>query len=558
MVAASTHNDYVALPMLHATPLAARGRLFSFWHRFVRFPRPRGVGLLAAGAGTRPLTRGPKKPKRRGLRKWAAALSGLAFLLGVHACSLEQDGEPPPRDVFYFPTAVALGRDAETGRPDYLYVVNSNFDRKYNSGNVLAIDLDKLQEKIAGTLEAADDQERETGVGGACSRGGGRDCLLAHQVAEDDWRVPEEVIADEVVIGSLGRGAALSRDGTRLYVPTAADAELTFIDIDKGDGSLELSCGQGSGRRCAGGHLVGQAGSDDDRREMVDPVGVIAGAFGDFASGQRQRSEYVIVAYSAGAVALFSASEDGPVLADVSANLAGNLTGLAYDPAGRVSLVTSRALGGGGARTLQRVGLLADPSEHVFRLAALELEGVTSAQDTWAIQVVSDAADNEEGTGDSGGDENEGDAGDGEDARQSTAFVVSRQPNALLRVPLVAGLPAKQTVEQIAPVGQGPARLALGSLPDPDREGDLRIAVVSCFDERRLFIIDRDLGRALSIVPGFSGSFELAVDEARELIYVADFSASVVRVVSVQGLAQGRQARIIATLGRPNLVEVLQ
>jgi hypothetical protein len=52
-------------------------------------------------------------------------------------------------------------------------------------------------------------------------------------------------------------------------------------------------------------------------------------------------------------------------------------------------------------------------------------------------------------------------------------------------------------------------------------------------------------------VRGLAGPFEMVVDEARQLIYVADFGASVIRVVDAHGVGDRSQPppRIVATLG---------
>jgi len=67
----------------------------------------------------------------------------------------------------------------------------------------------------------------------------------------------------------------------------------------------------------------------------------------------------------------------------------------------------------------------------------------------------------------------------------------------------------------------------------------------------------------ITIVHNLNGPFELAIDAARRRLYVADFRASVVRVMDLGavvdgGLGERTDAPIIATLGIPKVVQELQ
>ena len=63
------------------------------------------------------------------------------------------------------------------------------------------------------------------------------------------------------------------------------------------------------------------------------------------------------------------------------------------------------------------------------------------------------------------------------------------------------------------------------------------------------------LGLLVSTLGGFSGPFEIVVDPVRELLFAADFSTSVVRVVDLSPLADNESPYVIATLGDPTPVE---
>ena len=71
-----------------------------------------------------------------------AGIATSAAVLAV-ACGLGDAGDPAPKGGLYFPTALALSADGSDSdaKPDYLFVANSNFDLRYTSGSVQAIDL---------------------------------------------------------------------------------------------------------------------------------------------------------------------------------------------------------------------------------------------------------------------------------------------------------------------------------------------------------------------------------------------------------------------------------
>jgi DNA-binding beta-propeller fold protein YncE len=143
-----------------------------------------------------------------------------------------------------------------------------------------------------------------------------------------------------------------------------------------------------------------------------------------------------------------------------------------------------------------------------------------------------------------------------------TVYALSRRPEALLIADIPSAGSSRLEIRELVDVGIGPSRLALASL-----RGRL-FAFVSCFDSRDLYVIDLDDGRLSGVVRGMSGPFTLSVDESRERLYVADFGASVIRVVGLSTLlscldgagAVGDSCAplIEATIGEPRPVRELQ
>lgn len=477
-----------------------------------------------------------------------AAAWAVSALLGSGGCDFTNEGEPPPANRLYFPTGLALQRaEGGQGDPAYLLVVNSNFDRRYNAGSVQSIDLDRLAAVI----------RNQVAPGRNCPDAIGQDpCQLQ---LEDRFEYEElggdglrPVLRDEVLIGSLARGAALSSDHRYLYVPSAADNGLTYMAIgENGD----LDCG-GSGRRCARANVVGDDSVDSGRDVRVpsDPVGVAAGRFADFRefdfeAGDPSPREYAVVAYREGQVALFVHEDPeggGRVsLADVRTTLLDNLTGLAYDSATGFVYATTQRNVLGQRKFLQRVGILGDAvdplASALFQGDALSLFGVPPGPNTLSARFV------------------ERPPGEDGEAR-STGFIVSQVPNAVLRVEMTPTVTEQVDVESIASVGVGAARLDHAVLQEPDGSETLELVVVSSFLERqsRVFLLEAETGRTVGIVPGISGAFEVAIDPARNLLYVADFSASVIRVVELTPLWSGGEPFVRAIVGTPRVVEELQ
>ncbi|GAC1368724.1 MAG: hypothetical protein NVSMB47_19170 [Polyangiales bacterium] len=185
----------------------------------------------------------PTPPRRRLAR---ALLPLIPFGLGAAAalggCYASSKGNDPPDASLYFPVGLALSqsRDGAAG-PRYLFVVNSNFDLRYNAGWVQAIDVQKVVDAIHST-------------------GCDVDPTLAACGASDVTRF----VRASVRIGAFGADAVLtpihSADGTprasrigRLLIPVRGDATMTVIDYEESDdgNSVTLACAPASPRQTA-------------------------------------------------------------------------------------------------------------------------------------------------------------------------------------------------------------------------------------------------------------------------------------------------------------------
>src|SRR5262245_30340106 len=106
----------------------------------------------------------------------------LAWFVLACACNLDNLGDPPPEADIYLPTGLAISAQTVDSPPRYLYVVNSNYDLRYNGGSIQAFDLERLDEAVGRCKEP------------------GASCVIATR----------DILADEVLVSSLATSLGLS------------------------------------------------------------------------------------------------------------------------------------------------------------------------------------------------------------------------------------------------------------------------------------------------------------------------------------------------------------
>ncbi len=479
-------------------------------------------------------------PGRASLLPYFAGLALFAAL----GCNIDNPGDEPPRGLLYFPNAVTLSKH-ESGEPArYLFVANSDFDLRYKHGSLQAYSLDKLERKV-------DD----------CR--GKADCTIQ----------TKDVLEDEILISPFSTALSVSDDGKTLFSATRTDANLGSTELDaEADHDDVLTC------RGGGCPVYAQSGEDpssDDAKDArlswpADPVMMLSGNLSAIADGVDETAgDYVIVAHrggtsAGGEMSLFvrcPVSNDvckrgELLLVDTLDGLTPQLSSLALDPETR--LVHFSVISGAGFKFLGRVGVVvpqnADGSadvQHAFLYDAglVQLDGVAPFADTRDITFVPALP--------AGGAQFQGER----------ALVLSRDPSALLLVDVTPQntpvpdpnatdeVPYHARVDRTAVVGIGASRVVTGDVAGK------RLAAVSCFDSRELFVIDLQTMLTAGVVPNLSGPFDLALDEARQLVYVADFRSSVIRVIDLAPLSEGRGDQaigIVATVGEPRILQELR
>jgi DNA-binding beta-propeller fold protein YncE len=142
----------------------------------------------------------------------------------------------------------------------------------------------------------------------------------------------------------------------------------------------------------------------------------------------------------------------------------------------------------------------------------------------------------------------------------SRAFVISRNPDAVLVIDLDRGRSGTASIERVIDLGVGPSRIAFAEIAGRP------MVFVSCFDTRDLYVVDVELGTLQAVARGLSGPFEIQVDAARQRVYVVDFRSSVIRVVDLRPLEACLSGagtgdcvpKTIALIGEPRPVETLR
>jgi DNA-binding beta-propeller fold protein YncE len=185
-----------------------------------------------------------------------------ALVLAGAGCGLGQTGIDPPMDQIFWPAGLAVDPNG-----NWLYVVNSNNDLRFNAGTLIAIDLQKAKsdsdrQKLAAATDAtsawsdcttthfSDDTARET-LAATLDQPCCVD-LLRPNILNCNERA--YVQADATVqIGSFGGEAVIQtykRDPNdpnselvrRMFMMVRAEPSITFVDITPNSGSVHMRC----------------------------------------------------------------------------------------------------------------------------------------------------------------------------------------------------------------------------------------------------------------------------------------------------------------------------
>ncbi len=242
------------------------------------------------------------------------ASSSVALL----ACT-PYEPDPHPGDALIWPVGVAADPD---GR--HLYVANSNFDRKYQGGNIVVVDLE-THAIVGGNVQTA-------------SYGG-----------------------DIAVRAADGKAVGL-------YMTTREGNTVTSIKVGRDGDVPTLSCldgaSAGDGHTCANEFVFG--GEDADKDTGIDPFGVAVSP------------DWVFATSFEGKFTVLSPDEDGRFLDSAQVNIDAGAYGLAVHPVTGDAYATTK-LGVGITRVrVSNAGPIADGADEEQSFVEVTAERVVT------------------------------------------------------------------------------------------------------------------------------------------------------------------------------------
>jgi hypothetical protein len=439
----------------------------------------------------------------------------LPYLLGLALCAAGASGceavfppEPPPGTIL-FPVAVELvPAQAADGAPPFLLLANSNYDARWAQGTLQSYDLDAIASAV--------------------------DACASPPCTETD-ALP--FLVDEVQIGPQVHSIALSPRGDRVYLAIRSEADLTWVDLGA-EGQLDCEGAPTEGiERCAPRRRTTPVATTCGREPSLvgDVAGLATGSIESLTGEPADASlDWVLMVHRNGRASLFVDRPAGgasvPTLVHVLTGIPTDATNAAFDASRNLVWMTLTVPPGGTVpmrtpiREIPLLGVAYDRDEP-------ECSEAFSAG-RFAIRGTDDGLDSRDVAFSEGG---------------RFAHVLSRRSEAIVTLdtegePIFSG---ETLIRSVTAMPFGPARIAAGTF-----DGRELLAVTS-FDGQRVTFVDAATGDIVGVpVPGVQRPQDVVIDGVRGLAYVADFGDSVLRVIDLRPLREGREIRVVLTLGR--------
>ncbi len=434
-------------------------------------------------------------------------LISLALSAGFLAGCPDNAGNPPPADHLFYPiAAVVAGSDA---RP-FLYVVNSNFDLKYNGSTVVAIDLAPLRARAAAPANCQPDPESTVGA----------------QVCRDSEFITERFTRKLNPFAIDAAAATFANNAQRLYVLVRGGNSLSWFDVNA-DGSLDCGAPAPSGgvvdSFCASRYQAGTdpAQSEANTRLPFDPAALSIDPDCGWITVTHQSTDPNLPRATLFRDAIYDGrtarASAAPKLLNVVGNLAPGLSSVALlpraaNPGSERCPESSRSTWIATSRAdpsftfLQAYPgnrALGDNRAYLYRSNAVNITGLNTGADSRAI-----ALDPTPG--------------------QSRAFVVSRRPEALLTVDL-RNVNAPTITDAVA-LPYGPSRLAVA----PGTADHPTLVYVVSYDGRAIAVVDPAEHRVVEQIPTYAGPHDIVRDPNGEFMYVVDFLDASLEVIDIR------------------------
>ncbi|WP_224248682.1 YncE family protein [Hyalangium gracile] len=435
-------------------------------------------------------------------------------------CAAETTPQPPPIDRFVYPSGI-VHRQVDGSPNGALYVASANFDKCFDTGAVLALDLDDL-----GLPE----------IGAPVGQAG--------PVEVTDLQVtPEDTVQIESFAGQL---ALWNPPGgtPRLFVPTRA--EENFLHAINIQGKTTLECVNGLGKNCVIGALSltrNIPGSVEDLPRAPAPIGVTVNETGgqpelwvthieaaDSPARTAQNFEtYLVRVPNAGAEELSVTSEDF-----IPLGAGGLAVGGAHATAigDRYVYATGRSFVAGQATQFASFLLRLIDRTDTSRILDTGLSDVyrtLEARDLVRVPL--------------GGD-------------RDRLYILARAPDTLLIVDVENASAARPRflVVNAVPLPDGASAIQVLRRGPP---GDELIAVTCTATTRTqgvLVLYDTKLGQIVRQVGDVGRQpYGLALDQratGAARLYVTNFGDGRVAVIDIPNITRPQEARLVAYLGK--------
>ncbi len=464
------------------------------------------------------------------MKRLFISLISLAVLAG---CLNGSDLRPPPPERFYWPSGVTWVPNG--GAQGTLFVVNANFDKRFNTGSISALDVATAGLPAFGEVPDGGPRAIET--------------------------LPSMPAA---LISSFGGELAALKTGAstwRLYVPSRSEGmRFQAVDADFTSGAVKFSCatpvGQSSEDCGTNAPSLSPTTKERDTNGLPrapNPFGVAVQTTActtasdcdslkpslSCVAGRCVRNDgfpeaQVLVTHMSQADSpplsgtnthgyLVQLDAQQPTVTDDNyLDLgAGATSGVAVGS--RFSLVSGRYLYSSTNTVLTNLVRVIDRSNQVGQPS---VQSSVAIADTRAIAFSSD---------------------------ETRAYLLGRSPDTLVVLSIHPGDSGTQVqVVRTVPMPQGPAELKV--LP---RAGRADLVAITCTGAGSLVFYDDDAGNVVAQVPGLGAQpFAIAADTSRAQgvrFFVSNFNDGRVAVVDVPDVNAPQSARVVARLGQPQV-----
>jgi DNA-binding beta-propeller fold protein YncE len=461
-------------------------------------------------------------------------LASLALL--VVACT-ETAPRPPPTTRFIYPSGI-VHRPVESQPHGVLYVASANFDRCYDQGTVIAVDLDKLR------LDPNDPASVSLPAIGAAAASS--EPLRFETL---DLGIGEQ---SHVAIQSFASDMALwtpsAASSPRLFIPTRSDGD--FLQVIEAPTPTQLAClGQGLDKRdCSadGVPLSEKNGTGTELLRAPSPIGVAVSSEGKVwvthltpassPDDDQEFNAYVVrMDADAGNTDAMRSSASFNRVSPLGTLPEGGTHAAAIGE--KYVFVTGRyASGISNANSTRRFLIRALDKETPSRVVDLGVDLAFAALDARGLAL---------------------------DSAQKRLYVAVRSPDALLVVDVLDATTAQPrlAVVGVVPMPDGPSQVKMIRRNDLEGlTGRSDLVAVSSSEGGVVSIFDPDVGQVVAQIPVGEDASEtnaqpygLAIQRAETgraaRIFVSNFGEGRISVIDIPDLARPQGARLVAWLG---------